>query len=170
MNKTVERDIRKLKSDLMKKKEEIDDIRALINREVDREFQPEALDLAERELEPFIEKTLAEVKESLALKAEPETLKSHRRILGRPVLFFKRIFMNWVHVYARMILDRQNRYNRSSFDLLKVVLLRSRWSKEKLKDLEARLAECEETLAVMINRVEDIQARQERQSGPTAKK
>jgi BMFP domain-containing protein YqiC len=170
MDETVEKEIRRLKNDLMKQKEDVEDIQALVNREIDREFQTEALDLAERDLEPFVEKSLTDIKENLVLKAESSTLKSHRKIFGRPVLFLKRTFMTWADIYFKMILDKQNRYNRNSFDLLKVVLLRSRWSKEKLKDLEERLAEYEESLVVMINKVEDLQARLEKENGPAAKK
>jgi len=170
MDETVEKEIRRLKNDLMKQKEDVEDIQALVNREIDREFQTEALDLAERDLEPFVEKSLTDIKENLVLKVESSTLKSHRKIFGRPVLFLKRTFMTWADIYFKMILDKQNRYNRNSFDLLKVVLLRSRWSKEKLKDLEERLAEYEESLVVMINKVEDLQARLEKENGPAAKK
>ncbi|HUU38873.1 MAG TPA: hypothetical protein VMW46_11815 [Candidatus Desulfaltia sp.] len=170
MDETTEKEIRRLKNDLLKKKGEVEDIRALANREIDREFQTEALDLAERDIEPFIEKSLSDIKENLVLKAEPSTLKSHRKILGRPVLSLKRMFMSWIDLYTGMILDKQNRYNRSSFDLLKVALLRSRWSKEKLKDLEERLGECEENLVIMINKVEDLQARLEKEKEPAAQK
>ncbi|MFZ2054464.1 MAG: hypothetical protein WAU81_09725 [Candidatus Aminicenantales bacterium] len=170
MDETAEKEIRRMKNDLLRKKGEVEDIRALVNREIDREFQTEALDLAERDLEPFIEKSLSDIKENLILKVEPSTLKSHRKILGRPVLSLKRMFMSWVDLYTRMILEKQNRYNRSAFDLLKVVLLRSRWSKEKLKDLEERLGECEESLVVMISKVEDLQARLEKEKEPAAKK
>ncbi len=166
MDETIEQEIRRLKNDLLKKKEEIQDIRALVNREIDRDFRPEALDLTERELEPFIEKSLAEINENLILKAETSSLKSHRKIFGRPVLFLKRTFMTWADIYNRKILEIQNRYNRSSFDLLKVVLLRSRWSKEKLKDLEKRLGECEENLVVMIHKIEDLRVRLDREKEP----
>lgn len=169
MDEAAKREIGRLKSDLLKKKQEVEDIRALVNREIDREFQPEALDLTEREIEPFVEKRLADIKGDLVLEAEQGELKSHRKIFGRPVLFFKRMFMTWADIYSRRILDKQNRYNQSSFDLLKVVLLRSRWSKEKLKDLEGRLGECEENLAVMIHKVEDLQSRLDKQKGPAAK-
>ena len=169
MDEAAKREIGRLKSDLLKKKQEVEDIRALVNREIDREFQPEALDLTEREIGPFIEKRLGDIKGDLVLEAEQGELKSHRKIFARPVLFLKRTFMTWADIYSRKILDRQNRYNQSSFDLLKVVLLRSRWSKEKLKDLEGRLGECEESLAVMIHKVEDLQSRLDMQKGPAAK-
>ena len=168
MDEAAKREIERLKSDLLEKKQEVEDIRRLVNREIDREFPAEALDLTEREIEPFIEKRLADIKGNLVLEAKPGKLKSHRKIFGRPVLFLKRTFITWADIYSRKILDRQNRFNRGSFDLLKAVLLRSRWSKEKLRDLEERLGECEENLVVMIHKVDDLQARLDKQKGPAA--
>lgn len=166
MDETIEQEIRRLKNDLLRKKKEVDDIRALVNREIDRDFHPEALDLTEREIEPFIEKSLAEIKQNLVLEAETSSMKSHRKIFGRPVLFLKRTFMTWADIYMRKILEIQNRNNLSSFDLLKVVLLRSRWSRQKLKDLETRLGECEENLVVMVHKVEDLRARLDGEKAP----
>lgn len=166
MDESIIKEIRRLKEDLLKKKAEIEDIRALVNREIDRDFQPEVLDLTERELEPLIEKTLKDIEEGLLLKPGPPMMKSHRKIFGRPVLFFKRTFMTWADIYFQPFLDRQNRFNRSFFDLLKVLLLRSRWSREKLKDLEARLGECEAKLVVMISRRENLQGRLGKETGP----
>jgi hypothetical protein len=165
MDETIGQEVKRLKEALLRRKEEVGDLRKLVNKEIDREFEPDAWDLTEREIEPFIEKTLAAVKENLVLKPEPQTLTSHRRIWGRPVLYFKRIFMNWADLYTRMILDKQNRTNRRFFDLLKVLVLRSRWSREKLKELEERLGKCEESLVVLINKAQDLQAQLEQGKG-----
>jgi hypothetical protein len=165
MDETIGQELRRLKEDLRRRREEIGDLRLLVNQEIDRQHEPDVLDLTERELEAVIEKSLAAVKENLVLKAEPQSLTSHRRFLGRPVLYFKRIFLNWVDLYARMIMDKQNRYNRHSFDLLKALVLRSRWSREKLKELEGRLGDCEESLAVMISKSQDLQVRTEKEKG-----
>jgi len=165
MDETIGQEVKRLKEALLRRKEEVGDLRKLVNKEIDREFEPDAIDLTERELEPFIEKALAAIKEDLVVKAEPQTLTSHRRLFGRPVLYFKRIFMNWADLYTRMILDKQNRTNRRFFDLLKVLVLRSRWSREKLKELEERLGKCEESLVVLINKARDLQARLEQGKG-----
>lgn len=170
MNETIDQEVKRLKEDLLRRKEEVGDLRRLVGREIDREFELDPIDLTEREIEPFIEKTMGAISEDLALRPEPQALISHRRILGRPVLYFKRIFMNWADLYAKRILDKQNRINRNYFDLLKVLILRSRWSREKLKELELRLGECEASLVVMINKAQDLQARLEQGKGPTDKK
>ena len=166
MNETIDQEVKRLKEDLLRRKEEVGDLRSLVAREIDREFESDAMDLTEREIEPFLEKTMAAVREDFALKPEPQTLTSHRRILGRPVLYFKRIFMNWSDLYTKRILDKQNRTNRNFFDLFKVLVLRSRWSREKLKELDERLGECEAGLVVMIGKAQDLQARLEKEKGP----
>jgi len=170
MDETIDREVKRLKEDLLRRKEEVGDLRELVKKEIDREFEPDPMDLTERELEPFIEKSLTAVKDNLVLNAEPQALTSHRRFFGRPVLYFKSVFMNWADLYTKMILDKQNRYNRHSFELLKVLVLRSRWSREKLKELEERLGECEESLAVMISKTQDLEARLEQGKGSAGTK
>jgi len=170
MDETTKQEIARLKADLVKKMAEIDDLRKLLNREIDRPFNPDPMDFTEREIEPFIEKSLAAIAENLSREAEPPSLTSHRRILGQPVQYFKRIFMDWADLHARKSLEKQSAYNRLVLDLLKVLILRSRAGREKLRDLEDRLGKCEERLAVLITRARDIEARGESVKAPAERK
>ncbi|MDH4198022.1 MAG: hypothetical protein OEW05_11470, partial [Candidatus Aminicenantes bacterium] len=110
----------------------------------------------------FIELRLAVLLESHVLEGEPMPLKSHRKLFGRPVHFFKKVFQTWADIYAKAFLDKQNLTNRASLDLLKVLILRSRWSREKVKDLDQRVMKCEEDLVILINKVQDLRARLEK--------
>jgi hypothetical protein len=166
MDETTKEEIARLKADLLKKKAEIDDLRKLLNREIDRPFKPDPMEFTEREIEPFIEKSLAAIAENLSREAESPSLISHRRILGRPVRHFKRIFMNWADLHARKNLDKQRDYNRLVLDLLKMLILRSRGNRQKLRDLEDRLGKCEERLAVLITLARDLEARGEPGKAP----
>jgi len=160
MDETTKQEIARLKADLLKKMAEIDDLRKLLNREIDRPFNPDPMDFTEREIEPFIEKCLAAIAENLSREAEPPALTSHRRILGQPVRYFKRIFMNWADLHSRKNLEKQTGYNQLVFDLLRVLVRRSRGNREKLRDLEERLGKCEEKLAVLITRARDLEERE----------
>jgi len=162
MDETFAKEIQQLKAELLARKGDIEDIRALVKQEIDREFQPDAMGLTEREVEKFIETHLAVLLESHLLEGEPLPLKSHRKLFGRPVLFFKRVFQTWADIYAKAFLDKQNLTNRASLDLIKVLILRSRWSREKIKDLDQRVGKCEEDLVIMINKVQDLRARLEK--------
>jgi hypothetical protein len=166
MDERTREEIARLKAELLKKREEIVDLRKLLGREIDHPFDSDPMDLTEREIEPFIEKSLSALAEDITRKAEPPSLTSHRRLLGRPVGYFKRIFMNWANLHAQNNLDKQSGYNRLAFGLLKVLVLRSRRSREKLRDLEDRLGKCEESLAVLVAKAQDIEARREREKTP----
>jgi hypothetical protein len=161
MDETTKEEIARLKAELLRKKAEIDDLRLLLNREIDRPFKPDPMEFTEREIEPFVEKCLAAIADNLSREAEPPSLASHRRVLGRPVRYFKRVFMGWADLHARKSLEKQSAYNRMVLDLLKVLILRSRASREKLRDLEDRLGKCEERLAVLITRARDLEERGE---------
>jgi hypothetical protein len=166
MDETTRQEIARLKADLLGKMAEVEELRKLLNREIDRPTNLDPLEFTEREIEPFIEKSLASIGENLSRDAEPPSLASHRRIFGRPVRYFKRIFMDWADLHARKNLDKQRDHNRTVFDLLKVLVLRSRASRERLRDLEERLGKCEERLAVLITRARDLEARGEPGKAP----
>jgi hypothetical protein len=162
MDETFEKEIQRLKAELLARKDDLEDIRTLVKQEIDREFHPDAMGLTEREIEKFIELRLAVLLESHTLEAEPMPPKSHRKVFGRPVLFLKKVFQSWADIYAKAFLDKQNLTNQASLDLIKVLILRSRWSREKLRDLDQRVVKCEEDLVIMINKVQDLRARLEK--------
>lgn len=162
MDEAFEKEIQKLKAGLLARKGDIEDIRALVKQEIDREFQPDAMGLTEREIEKFIETHLAVLLESHVLEGEPLPLKSHRKVFGRPVLYFKKVFQTWADIYAKAFLEKQNLTNRATLDLIKVLILRSRWSREKLKDLDRRVGKAEEDLVILVNNVQDLRARLEK--------
>jgi hypothetical protein len=166
MDETTKEEIARLKAELLRKKAEIDDLRDLLNREIDRPFKPNPLEFTEREAGPFIEKSLAAIADNLSRNAEPPSLDSHRRFLGRPIRRIKRIFMDWADLHARKSLEKQSDYNRLVLDLLKVLILRSRGNRDKLRDLEDRLRKCEERLAVLITKARDLEAREEPGKAP----
>jgi hypothetical protein len=170
MDETFDTEVQKLKAELLARKADIEDIRALVREEIDREFRPDAMGLTEREIEKSIETHLAVLLESHALEGQPMPLKSHRRVFGRPVQYFKKVFQTWADIYAKAFLDKQNLTNRASLDLIKVLILRSRWSREKVKDLDQRVMKAEEDLVVLINAVQDLRARLEKAARSPAEK
>ena len=166
MDETTKDEIARLKAELLKKRAEIEDLRKLLNREIDHPVLPDPMEFTEREIEPFIEKSLAALAENLSREAEPPSLASHRRFLGGPIKSLKRIFMDWADLHARKNLDKQKDFNRVALGLLKVLALRSRLNREKLRALEERLGKCEERLAVLITRARDLEARREPGKAP----
>ncbi len=161
MDSTVKEEIRRLKKDLSKRKEEIRDIRELVQKEIDREYDLDPEGLSERELETYIRESLLVLKKSTDTAPDPKTLRSHRRILGRPILFFKRAYMKMIRFYTGLLVAKQTRFNELSSSLLQALVIRSRREREKQKEIEEKISRCEEHLVLLMARLRDLQAKGE---------
>jgi hypothetical protein len=158
MDETIEREIQRLKEELAKRKQELDDIKKLAHKDIDRQFQTNVWDLSEREMAAFIEGHLLSIKDQIDIHPDAKTLTSHRGILGWPILGLKRFFMKRIRFYTDLFADKQTKFNTLSSGLLQAALLRSQWNQERIRDLEERLGQCEDKLVVLIHKVQDIQA------------
>jgi hypothetical protein len=155
MNEALEKEIGRLKEELARRREEIAAIEKLAGREIDRTFLTDAAGLSERELDPFIDQTLKAVKARVSLKPDPASFASHRRIFGRFVLRLKRKYIKMTRFYMDPILEQQEGFNRHSLDLQQASLSRLGRLKEELREVEARLSQCEEDLIIILNKMKD---------------
>lgn len=157
MEEALRKEIERLKEELARKKEEIQDIRKLIGEEIDRPFNPDPIELSEREVEAFIQEKLPTLKLSIDVNPDPQALRSHRRLLGRPILFLKRKFMKMIHFYTQLITPKQTQFNETSASLLKAVIARSRRTVHELLEVQERISRLEETTILLLARLKDLQ-------------
>jgi hypothetical protein len=158
MDESVVREIQRLKEEIFRRKEEIQDIKELVKREIDRQFQVDLGELSERELGPELEKTLFSIENNIYPKPDIKSFKSHRKMLGKPILWLKRRFIRAISFYIDVILDKQKQFNKDSLALHKASLNRLGRSEELAKQIEKRLSHCEENVVIIINRLEDLQS------------
>lgn len=155
MNGPTDTEIKRLKEELARSREEIANIEKLAGREIDRRFSTDVVDLSEKELEPFVTQTIEEIKGRAPLKPDPESFTSHRHLLGRFVLGLKRKYIRMTRFYTDPILERQEQFNRQALDLELASLSRLRRLNDRLRDVEARLSRCEEELTIIRNRMNE---------------
>jgi hypothetical protein len=155
MNGPTDTEIKRLKEELARSREEIANIEKLAGREIDRRFSTDVVDLSEKELEPFVTQTIEEIKGRAPLKPDPESFTSHRHLLGRFVLGLKRKYIRMTRFYTDPILERQEQFNRQALDLELASLSRLRRLNDRLRDVEARLGRCEEELTIIRNRMNE---------------
>ncbi len=148
MNK-LEEEIQRLKQELDRKKEELSDVRKLVGRDVDREFPPAVEGMSDRELESHLRDTLPLINGFVESKPDLRELKSHRRVFGRPVLALKRALLETTVRPLEEFIERQVKFNRQAAALLQALHLRSGRYAARIKDLEERIAACEEDLALL---------------------
>ena len=112
-------------------------IEKLVNRTVDREIDVDFWELSGAEIVNEMWNRLAVLDaDADCLPAGP--IRSHRRLLGWPIAFGKRILRALTMPYSRMLLEKQNRLNRELVNFHLLTFL-------KLRDLEKRIRELEMT-------------------------
>ena len=129
----IEKQIQRIKTALAEKRASIQDFETLIGEKVEGElwgFSEKALEKAVWDSFFYLERN----KDCL----EEEPLTSHRRLVGRVIVLFKKTWRTLFRPYSKMILKRQNRFNRELIQLLLASLLRIEKIKERLDALEAK--------------------------------
>jgi len=157
MEKAFEKEIQRLREEIDKKKEEIHDIKQLVNKEIDREFLPPLEELSEKELEPYFEKYLSILEGSSDPWPDRKSLTSHRKILGKPIILMKQFLlrMTGVYTYTSLFLEKQKNFNDHSVALHRASLARLKLNTEKIKHIEERIIDCEVNLMTLSKKLKD---------------
>jgi hypothetical protein len=159
------REIQRLRAALEKKKEEIQDLRRLVNKEIDRDFPPDLDAFSEKELDTFIRELILSGKDFTESKPDLKPIKSHRKSIGKPIVLLKRMLLETTFDNLDLFLDKQVRFNRQSADLGRALFLRLRIEKERLEKVEERIIACEESLVILKSKLEDLSAGLEEMKG-----
>jgi len=168
MEETIVKEIQRLKKEMYKRKEEISDIKKLVNKEIDREFYSNLSELSEKELETYIEECLSSINRNIDPKPEKKSITSHRKILGKPIILIKRVLLKIIGFYIDLILDKQTQFNQQSVALYQALLLRLRQNKERIKQIEEKVSDCEENLDIILDKLKDLHLSLEQLKNKTA--
>lgn len=156
MDESIAKEIEKLKKDVCLKKERIQDIKKLANREIDREFTFDLEEFSEKELDSYLQEYLTAMDKSFDPTPDERSLTSHRKILGKPIILLKQLLLKVTGVYINLILDKQKKFNQQSIVFYRALLLRLRKNRQKIKHIEQRISECEEDLVILSKKLEDL--------------
>jgi len=166
MEKTMAQEIQRLKEELDRKRKEIEDIKKLANKEIDRSFPPNLEEFSERELESYIAESIASIKTEIDTRPAKEPITSHRKFIGRPIVTLKRFLLQSLADYNDLFLDKQIRFNRQSVDLYQALLLRTKHNKERMEQIQEQISACEESLVVLKAKLEDLRTNLEQGKNP----
>lgn len=124
-NDDIKKTLRELKVLYDAEREKLDGIDALAGGPVDREIAIDFWKLSNAEIEREMWNRLTLLDEDADCLPEG-TIVSHRPILGKPIVFLKKIIRALTRPYTSMLLQKQNRLNRElvAFQLLTFLKLR----------------------------------------------
>lgn len=159
---TLAHEIQRLKEELDRKRDEILDLRKLIGETVDRKFPSSPEEFSDRELEIHLRESLAALEGREETKPDLKAVLSHRRTLRKPVEFLKRGLLQTTFESLNDFLDKQNEFNRRISTFAQALLIRLRYDRERLKGIEEKVVDCEESLALLTNKLEDLRSNLDR--------
>jgi len=155
----LNREIEALKREIEAKKSEIRGLEKLVRGAIDRDFPIEVGEFSERELEDYFRDAVSPLKLVIDPRPGPKSVRSHRKIIGAPIVFLKRVFIRVFGFYTHLLLDDQTKFNRRSAELTEALVTRVRHYKERLEHAEDKVAAFEESLVILRNKLEDLRSR-----------
>ena len=152
----LEKEIQTLKDELDRKREEIDDLKKLAGREIDRTFEAPLEEFSETELDVYLKDELSAINDLAASRPDIRAVTSARKTIGRPIALLKRKLLETTFIQLDVFLDKQIKFNGQVVALLRIL---HRRLTERTKALEERLAVLEEESVLLRDRLDDMAAR-----------
>jgi hypothetical protein len=139
-NDDIKRTLRELKAAYEAEREKLEAIDALAGGPVDREIAIDFWSLSNVEIEREMYNRLALLDEDAdCLPSGP--IASHRPILGKPIVFLKRMLRALTRPYTSLLLQKQNRLNRELVTFQLLTFLKLRHLEKMIKEAAERAAE-----------------------------
>jgi len=155
----LSQELESLRRELEEKKKEIKSLEKLVRGAIDRDFPVEVGEFSERELEDYFRDAVSPLKQVIDPRPGPRSVRSHRKIIGAPIVFFKRIFLRLSGFYTHLLLDEQAKFNRRSAEITEALVTRLKHYRDRLERAEAKVDDFEESLVILKNKVDDLRLR-----------
>lgn len=161
--------LKDLKEELFHRKEEIDSIKELVKNEIDRDYHIDPWELSPRELDNRMGSNLSFLNDDIDTRPDPGIITSHRKIVGKPIVFFKRLIMKLAGFYTNSILEKQRRFNDRLVAFHLASFIRFKHNEKKLLAIEERIKDFEDNQELLLDELksirESINMKQESLSG-----
>ena len=158
MENNIAKEITKMKNEFHKKKEKVRDLKELVKKEIDREFPSDLKDFSEKELGSQMDEYISFLNKSVDPVPDKTSITSHRRLIGKPVVWIKRILLRMTRSYITLIMDKQKAFNQKCIALYQNLIIHQKKYHEKISHIEERIGECEVHLNVISKKLKEIDA------------
>lgn len=156
MDERIIKEINRLKEEIYQQKEKVSDIKELVTEEIDRDFPVDFWELSERELDSEMANRLSFLNDDIDTRPDPQSITSHRRILGKPIVFFKRLVMKIVGFYTNTILEKQRSFNEQLVAFHLASFIRFRHNERKIKEILEKLKALEEDQELLLEQLAQL--------------
>lgn len=152
----IANEINRLKEELSRQKEKITDIKELVKHDIDRDFSIDLWELSEKELDSEMGNRLSFLNDDIDTRPDPGIITSHRRILGKPIVLIKRLFMKLTGFYTNTLLEKQRRFNEQVVAFQLASFIRSRHNEKRIKEIEEKIKTVEEDQEMLQEQLDTL--------------
>lgn len=156
MDERIIKEINRLKEEIYQQKEKVSDIKELITGEIDRDFPVDFWELSERELDNEMGNRLSFLNDDIDTRPDAQSITSHRRILGKPIVLIKRLVMKIAGFYTNTILEKQRSFNEQLVAFHLASFIRFRHNERKIKDILEKLKALEEDQELILEQLAQL--------------
>jgi hypothetical protein len=156
MDERIIKEINRLKEEIYQQKEKVSDIKELITGEIDRDFPVDFWELSERELDNEMGNRLSFLNDDIDTRPDAQSITSHRRILGKPIVLIKRLVMKIAGFYTNTILEKQRSFNEQLVAFHLASFIRFRHNERKIKEILEKLKALEEDQELILEQLAQL--------------
>jgi hypothetical protein len=156
MDERIIKEINRLKEEIYQQKEKVSDIKEFVTEEIDRDFPIDFWELSERELDNEMGNRLSFLNDDIDTRPDAQSITSHRRILGKPIVFIKRLVMKIAGFYTNTILEKQRNFNEQLVAFHLASFIRFRHNERKIKEILEKLKTLEEDQELILEQLAQL--------------
>jgi hypothetical protein len=156
MDERIIKEINRLTEEIHRQKEKAADLKELVKEEIDRDFPVDFWELSERELDNEMGRRLSFLNDDIDTRPDARSITSHRRILGKPIVFIKRLVMKIAGFYTNTILEKQRGFNEQLVAFHLASFIRFRHNERKIKEILEKLKALEEDQELILEQLTQL--------------
>ena len=156
MDERIIKEINRLKEEIYRQKDKVSDIKELVKEEIDRDFPIDLWELSERELDNEMANRLSFLNDDIDTRPDAQSITSHRRILGKPIVLLKRLVMKIAGFYTNTILEKQRSFNEQLVAFHLASFIRFRHNEQKIKEILGKLKALEEDQELILEELAQL--------------
>ena len=145
-----------LKEEIFRQKEKLSSIDKMVNTGIDRDFRTDLWELSDKELDHEMGNRLSFLNDDIDPRPDPMAITSHRKILGKPIVFIKRTIIKIFGVYANALLEKQRRFNEQLVNFHLASFIRFRRIEKNINEIEEKLKTFEEDQEMLLAKLEKL--------------
>ena len=141
MDEHIVNELDRIKEELTHKREQLQTVEQLVTDPIDRDYPIDLWQLSPRELDAEMGDRLSALNGSIDPRPTSDSITSHRRIIGKPIVMIKKIVMRLFQPAIDTMLEKQRQFNEQAVAFHLASFIRMRQIEQTVKELEETMGE-----------------------------